>query len=187
MNIGLYFGSFNPVHTGHLIIGNTIASESELHQVWFIISPQNPLKPQKTLLNEYHRKHLIDISIEGESKLRSSSIEFNLPKPSFTIDTLSYLHEKHPSYTFSLIVGSDSYSNLHNWKNFDQLENYPILIYKRPGFEITLRKINHRIINAPLLEISSTDIRKMIKEKKSIRYFVPDVVKNEIERNGYYK
>src|SRR2546421_12002069 len=112
MKIGLYFGSFNPVHIGHLIIANYIANNAQIDQVWFVVSPQNPLKPQVSLLNEYQRKHLIDIAIEGENKLRTSSIEFSLPKPSYTIDTLSYLTEKNPDHTFSVIMGSDSFSNL---------------------------------------------------------------------------
>src|ERR1035437_10107518 len=121
MKIGLYFGSFNPVHTGHLIIANYIATNTDVDQVWMVVSPQNPLKPQKNLLNEYQRKNLIDIAIEGEKKLRTSSVEFNLPKPSYTIDTLAYLRDKHPDYQFVLVLGSDSYNNLQNWKNYELL------------------------------------------------------------------
>ena len=189
MNIGLFFGSFNPIHTGHLIIANHVAQETDLNQVWFVVSPQNPLKISASLLNEYHRLHLVKVAIEGENKLRASDIEFALPKPSYTIDTLAYLKEKFPQHHFSIILGSDSFSNLTNWKNYEVIvKNHPLLIYKRPGFEVENNigaSIN--LLDAPLLEISSTHIRKFIKERKSIRYLVPDIVKEEIEKNNYYR
>lgn len=188
MNIGLYFGSFNPVHIGHLAIANHIANYSRLNQVWFVVSPQNPLKPAKSLLNEYHRLSLIQSAIEGESRLRTSSIEFSLPKPSYTIDTLTYLNEKYPEYKFSVIMGSDSLENIVRWKNYHSiLDHYPILVYKRPGIEVTLEHANIKVMDAPLFDISSTRIRKMIIEGYSIRYLVPDIVKEEIERNHYYR
>jgi nicotinate-nucleotide adenylyltransferase len=121
VRIGLYFGSFNPVHTGHLIIASHIAENTTLQQVWFVISPQNPLKTPKSLLNENHRKHLIDLSIEGEMKLKTSNVEFRLPKPSYTIDTLTYLGEKYPGHQFSVIMGSDSFNNIARWKNHEVL------------------------------------------------------------------
>ncbi len=189
MKIALYFGSFNPVHMGHLIIANYIANNTGVDQVWFVISPQNPLKINGNLLNKYHRKYLIDIAIEGENKLRSSTIEFSLPIPSYTIDTLTYLKEKYPDYLFSVIVGSDSLQNFPKWKNYRLLvKNYQILVYERPSFnsENTLRE-NVIKLKAPLLDISSTQIRKMIKTGRSIRFLVPDAVKEEIERNHYYK
>jgi nicotinate-nucleotide adenylyltransferase len=189
MEIGLYFGSFNPVHTGHLIIANHIANFTELKQIWFVISPQNPLKTSTNLLNEYHRKYLIDIAIDGENKLRTSTIEFSLPKPSYTIDTIAYLKEKYPTHSFTLILGSDSYSNIHNWKNSESLlKNNRFIIYPRPGFDIELpSEGNITRVDAPLLEISSTHIRELIRNRKSIRFLVPDVVKEEIERNHYYR
>jgi nicotinate-nucleotide adenylyltransferase len=189
MEIGLYFGSFNPVHTGHLIIANHIANFTELKQIWFVISPQNPLKTSTNLLNEYHRKYLIDIAIDGENKLRTSTIEFSLPKPSYTIDTIAYLKEKYPTHSFTLILGSDSYSNIHNWKNSESLlKNNRFIIYPRPGFDIELpSEENITRVDAPLLEISSTHIRELIRNRKSIRFLVPDVVKEEIERNHYYR
>lgn len=189
MTIGLYFGSFNPVHNGHLIIANHIANYTNLQRVWFVISPQNPLKKKKTLINESHRKHLVDLAIEGEKKLRSSSVEFKLPIPSYTIDTLTYLNEVHPEHKFSIVVGSDSFQNIKKWKNSDVLlKNYSILIYERVGFKIRPENLpaNVTLLNAPLIEISSTEIRNMIKEKKSIKYLVPDIVKEEIERHQYY-
>lgn len=189
MKIGLYFGSFNPVHIGHLIIANFMATNTNLDQVWFVISPQNPLKHKSSLLNKYHRKYLIDIAIDGEKKLRSSAIEFSLPTPSYTIDTLSYLQEKYPDYSFLIIIGSDSVQNLPKWKNFELLvKNFEILVYERPGFAIEKTHESRIVkVKAPLLDISSTQIREMIKKGDSIKFFVPDVVKEEIERNHYYK
>ena len=189
MKIGLYFGSFNPVHIGHLIIGNYIVINTDVDQVWFVISPQNPLKENLNLLNKYHRKYLIDIAIEGENKLRTSTIEFSLPTPSYTIDTLTYLKEKYPDYQFYIIIGSDSYQNITKWKNYEMLlKSYEILVYERPGFTIEDPvEANIKTLKAPLLDISSTKIREMIKRGDSIKFLVPDVVKEEIEKNHYYK
>ena len=189
MRVGLYFGSFNPVHNGHLLIANYAATETTLDQVWFVVSPQNPFKQEKTLLNEYHRLHLISLALEGETRIKASNVEFSLPKPSYTCDTLIYLIERYPTYEFSIIMGSDGFQNLTKWKNYQTLiENHKIYIYKRSGFEVTETfGAQLQILEAPLLEISSTQIRKRILDKKSIRYWVPEVVKNEIEIAGYYK
>ena len=189
MQIGLYFGSFNPVHHGHLIIASHIAGHTSLDQVWFIVSPQNPFKVSHSLLNEYQRLHLVHIALEGELKLRVSDIEFHLPKPSYTIDTLIYLEEKYPQHRFAVIMGSDSFQNLHKWKNADVLmKRYSIYVYNRAGFEAGRNQAeNITIVDAQLLQISATHIRELVKQGKSIRYLVPDVVKEEIEKNGYYK
>ena len=189
MKIGLYFGSFNPVHIGHLIIANHAVNETDLNQVWFVVSPQNPFKQSASLLNEYHRLHLIKSAIDGENNLRASSVEFNMPKPSYTVDTLAYLKEKHPEHEFSILMGSDGFQNLNKWKNYEIIvANHSIYIYKRPGFEVTETfGTTIHVLNAPLLEISSTHIRYLIKNRKSIRFLVPDVVKEEIELAGYYK
>ena len=159
-----------------------------MDQIWFVISPQNPLKKEGSLLNEHHRKHLIDLSIEGEKKLRTSNVEFKLPKPSYTIDTMTYLAEKYPQHTFSIIMGSDSFTNIKRWKNYEALlKNYEIYIYERPGFKVKeMPEAKLTILQAPLLEISSTHIRELIHLKKSIKFLVPDVVKEEIERHQYY-
>ncbi len=189
MKIGLYFGTFNPIHVGHLIIANHIANNTPLEQIWFVVSPQNPLKHKGTILNKYHRKFLIDIAIEGEKKLRTSTIEFSLPIPSYTIDTLTYLKENYPDNTFSIIMGSDSLQNITRWKNYELLiTNYQLLVYERPGFR-SENNFGTNVINlkAPLIDISSTKIREMIKKGNSIKFLVPDVVKEEIEKNHYYK
>jgi nicotinate-nucleotide adenylyltransferase len=188
MKIGLYFGSFNPVHNGHLIIASHILNSTDLNQVWLIVSPQNPLKKSSSLLNEYHRLHLVKSAIDGEKNIKASSIEFQLPKPSYTIDTLTHLKEKYPQHDFAIIMGSDSFKNIQKWKNYQVLlKEYTTYIYTRPGFEIKNTENNIIISDAPLIEISSTRIRELLKAGKSIRYLVPDIVKEEIESNNYYK
>ena len=191
MKIGLYFGSFNPIHIGHLIIANHVANFTDVEQVWFVVSPQNPLKTSTSLLNEYHRLYLVQKAIEDNLRLKASDIEFKLPKPSYTVDTLVYLTEKYPKHSFRIIMGSDSYSNIKNWKNYKELlKEYPIVVYKRPGFDICndhIEKTKISLLNAPLLEISATQIRENIKLGKSIQYLVPDIVNKEILENGYYR
>ncbi len=190
MKIGLYFGSFNPIHHGHLIIASHIYQHTDLDQVWFVVSPQNPLKPSSVLLNEYDRLHLVKLALEGENDLRATDIEFKLPKPSYTITTLTYLQEKYPGYQFSAIMGSDSFQNITRWKNYEQLlKNYALYIYVRPGHERieTFPASNVTVLKAPFLEISATQIREYIKNGRSIRYLVPENVREEIESNGYYK
>jgi nicotinate-nucleotide adenylyltransferase len=189
MKIALYFGSFNPIHHGHLIIANHIVNTGIVDEVWLVVSPQNPFKNSAVLLNENHRLHLVQLSVEGEPKLRASNIEFKLPKPSYTVNTLSYLGEKYPSHQFSILLGSDGFQNINKWHNAPViLKSYPLLVYKRPGFEITETfGANVNLLEAPLLQISSTHIRKLIKEGKSIRYLVPDIVAEEIARQYYYK
>lgn len=189
MNIGLYFGSFNPIHTGHLIIANHVLEHSDLDKVWFVVSPHNPLKESHSLLNEYDRLHLAELAIKNNNKFRASNVEFHLPKPSYTIDTLTYLSEKFPLEKFTVIMGSDSYQNLKRWKNYEKiLEFYKIVVFERPGFPVNKDDIpaNVNVLKAPLLEISSTHIRSQIKENKSIRYLVPDEVMNCISENRYY-
>lgn len=189
MKIALYFGSFNPIHIGHLIIANHVLNETDVDQLWFVVSPQNPLKESASLLNEHQRLHLVRLATEDEEKFQVSNIEFSMPRPSYTIDTLTFLEEKYPDYKFSVILGGDSFQNITKWKNYKTLlENYELLVYQRPGFEIDAslsEKI--KVLDAPLLEISSTRIRKLIKEKKSYRYLVTEAVQKEIEAGGYYR
>ena len=177
MKVGLYFGSFNPIHHGHLVIANFILQHAHLDQVWFLVSPQNPLKRSATLLNEYH--------------LKASDIEFKLPKPSYTVDTLAYLQEKYPKEEFSVIMGSDSFQNLTKWKNYQWLlGNYPIYVYRRLEHETLSSYPDAKqveIVDAPLLPISSTEIRTKLKKGQSVRYLLPDSVLEEIEKSGYYR
>jgi len=189
MKVGLYFGSFNPVHNGHLIIAQHFLNETELSQIWLVVSPQNPFKQQNQLLNEYDRFHLVNLAIEKSQNLKATDIEFRLPKPSYTINTLAYLKEKHPQHEFAIIMGSDSLQNLDHWKNANQImESYPIYVYERPGFAVKNEKVKHLLSqSAPLLEISATHIRELIQKGKSIRFLVPDSVCDEIENAGYYK
>lgn len=190
MKIGLYFGSFNPIHHGHLIIARHILNTESLDQVWFVVSPQNPFKESSTLLNEYHRLYLVQLATEHDVQLKASDFEFKLPRPSYTIDTLTYLKEEYPKHQFSVIMGSDSFKNLDKWKNGSIIKrDHPILVYIRPGHEMieNYEDQSVKILHAPLLDISSSYIREQIKKGKSIRYLVPDLVLEEIEKNGYYK
>lgn len=189
MNIGLFFGSFNPIHNGHLIIVNHILNETDLDKIWFVISPLNPFKTSESLLNEYDRFHLVQKAIERDLRLKASDIEFTLPKPSYTIHTLTYLKEKYPEHVFTLIMGSDGFQNLDKWKNAELIaRDYTIIIYKRPGFDI-INKLNASILvlDAPLLSISATYIRKLIERGKSIKYLVPPAVEEEITSYGHFK
>ena len=189
MNIGLYFGSFNPIHTGHLIIASHILNHCNMDRIWFVVSPHNPLKESASLLNENHRLHLVQLAIENEPKFKASNIEFTMPRPSYTIDTLTHLSEKYPQHSFFVIMGSDSFQNISKWKNYELLiRQFPIIIYNRPQFPInTLPEGKIDVVDAPLLDISSTYIRKLIKDKKSARYLLSEEVMNDILANGYYR
>jgi nicotinate-nucleotide adenylyltransferase len=189
MHIGLYFGSFNPIHIGHLIIANHILNETDIKKIWFIVSPQNPLKKSNSLLNEFDRLHLVRLAVQDDSRIKCSDIEFNLPKPSYTTNTMAFLSEKYSEHKFSIIMGSDSYQNLDKWKNFETIiSNYIIYVYKREGHELNKIFNNKTIVlNAPLIQISATQIRDYIKTGKSIRYLVPEIVREEIETRKFYK
>lgn len=176
MKTGLYFGSFNPIHMGHLAIGNFMIEFSDLEQLWFVVSPQNPLKEKKSLLKDYHRLEMVRRAIEEDERFRASDIEFHLPTPSYTIDTLAYLEEKHPSREFQLVMGADGLRTFHKWKHANLIvEKYHRLIYPRPGndMEALARLPNATVVDAPLMEISSSFIRKAIKEGKDIRHLMP--------------
>ena len=189
MNIGLYFGSFNPIHLGHLIIANHVLNETPINKIWFIVSPQNPFKESKTLLNEFDRLHLVRLATQDDNRIKCSDIEFNLPKPSYTSNTLVFLSEKYPENKFSLIMGSDSYQNLDKWKNYETIiNNYPVYVYKREGYEIKKTFDKEAVIlNAPIIQISASQIREYIRSAKSIRYLVPEIVREEIESRKFYK
>ena len=189
MNIGLYFGSFNPIHIGHLIIANHVLNETSINKIWFIVSPQNPFKESKTLLNEFDRLHLVRLATQDDNRIKCSDIEFNLPKPSYTSNTLAFLSEKYPEHQFSIIMGSDSYQNLGKWKNYEAIiNNYPVYVYKREGYEIKKTLDKEAVtLNAPIIQISASQIRENIKSAKSIRYLVPEIVREEIESRKFYK
>ena len=189
MNIGLYFGSFNPIHIGHLIIANHVLNETSVNKIWFIVSPQNPFKESKTLLNEFDRLHLVRLATQDDNRIKCSDIEFSLPKPSYTSNTLMFISEKYPEHQFSLVMGSDSYQNIDKWKNYETIiNNYQVYVYKREGHEIK-KRFNREpvILNAPILQISASEIRAHIKSGKSIRYLVPEIVREEIETRKFYK
>lgn len=189
MKIGLFFGSFNPIHHGHLMVASFVANHADVKQVWLVVSPQNPLKAKSTLLNEYDRLHLAKIAVEEDPQIRVSDIEFALPKPSYTIETLLYLNEKFPQHEFSVIMGSDSFQNLPKWKNFETLvKNYKFIVYRRVGFDvIDDYGASVVLLDAPLLELSATLIRNNRKQGLTIRYLVPEKVREEIEQNNYFK
>ena len=189
MNIGLYFGSFNPIHIGHLIIANHVLNETSISKIWFIVSPQNPFKESQTLLNEFDRLHLVRLATQDDIRIKCSDIEFNLPKPSYTSNTLAFLSEKYPEHQFSIIMGSDSYQNLDKWKNYETIiNNYAVYVYRREGHEVKKTFDKEAVIlNAPIIQISASQIREHIRSAKSIRYLVPEIVREEIESRKFYK
>ncbi|MBM3413917.1 MAG: nicotinate-nucleotide adenylyltransferase [Bacteroidetes bacterium] len=189
MKIALYFGSFNPIHNGHLIVANYLLNQTDVEGLWLIVSPQNPNKQENGLLNENQRLRLAKLATEHDERIGVSDIEFNLPRPSYTIDTLTCLSEKYPQHEYSLLMGADSFQNLYKWKNANQLvANYPLFVYPRQGFSIN-NNIGAQLngIDAPMLNLSATYIRQCVANGKSIRYMVPDSVREEIEKGGYYK
>jgi len=188
--IGLYFGSFNPIHIGHMAIANYMVEFTDIEQLWFVVSPQNPLKQKSSLLADYHRLELVNHAIRDTCLFQSSNIEFQMPKPSYTIDTLIYLTEKYPDKEFVLLMGSDNLPSLHKWKNFEELvEKFKIYVYPRPGFagpeEINGKKL--KIVEAPHMEISSSFIRKSIKAGKNVDFFMPERVANYLSEMHFYE
>ncbi len=190
MKVGLFFGSFNPIHVGHLIIANHLATHTDLDKVWMVVSPQNPLKPKKALARDFDRLHLVRLGIGDNPRIEASNVEFNLPKPSYTVDTLAFLTEKHPDKTFALIMGGDNIASLHLWKNYEQLlANFDIYVYQRPGTELGPLATHPRVkvLEAPLLDISATYIRDCIRKGQSVRYLVPEPVFEYLKDNTLYK
>jgi nicotinate-nucleotide adenylyltransferase len=190
--VGLFFGSFNPIHNGHLMVANYLAEFSNLDQVWFVISPLNPFKSAQTLLADYHRRELLNRAVGDYPKFKISAVEFSLPKPSYTINTLLYLTEHYPEHQFSLIMGSDQIVDFHRWKSSDQiLERYKVLIYPRPGGQNSNNEILKNpavmVVEAPMLDISSSFIRKAIHESKDVRFFMPVLTWQYIEEMHFYR
>jgi nicotinate-nucleotide adenylyltransferase len=188
MKIGLYFGSFNPIHVGHLIIAQTLFQRGGLDQVWFVVSPQNPFKKQESLAHEHDRLRMVELAIDDNFQFRASDVEFRMPRPSYTIDTLTYLSDKYPQHQFFLFLGSDNLNHFHKWKNHQAiLDNYPILVYPRPGEVKTLDHPGVSYLDAPLLDISATFIRQSIQEGLSVRYLLPERVEGYILDKKLYQ
>jgi len=187
--IGLFFGSFNPIHIGHLIIANYMANYTDLSEVWLVVSPHNPLKRKDSLLNMYDRLEMVNLAIDNTDRIRASDIEFRLTQPSYTIDTLIHLKERYPTKDFVLIMGSDNLVTLKKWKNYEIiLRDFFVYVYPRPGYDVGEWAEHPRITftETPLMEISSTFIRNAIKDHKSVKYFLPDKVLDFIDKKGVY-
>ncbi len=187
MKIGLFFGSFNPIHIGHLIVANTLVSQVD--RIWFVVSPQNPFKKNKSLLHEFDRLTMVEKAIQDNHKFKAVDVEFNMPKPSYTIDTLVYLNEKYPQHDFVLVIGSDNLSQFSKWKNHQRiLEDFGLLVYPRPKANSSDIPDHPHVqyIDAPLLDISATYIRKCVREGKSLKYLLPESVANYIDQQQYY-
>jgi nicotinate-nucleotide adenylyltransferase len=192
MKIGLYFGTFNPIHVGHLIIANHMAEHADLDQVWIVVTPHNPLKKKSTLLDDSHRLQMVYLATADYPKIKPSDIEFKLSQPNYTVNTLVHLQEKYPNYDFSLIMGEDNLKSLHKWKNYEAiLENHEIYVYPRISSEAeNLTFKNHakiHMIDAPVVEISSTFIRDNIKKGKNVQPLLPNKVWEYIDHNNFYK
>lgn len=201
MKIGLYFGSFNPIHVGHLIIANHMANYADFDQVWMVVSPHNPLKKKASLLEDYHRLTLVNIAIENNDRLKASDIEFKLDVPSYTAVTLAHLKEKHPTYTFSLLMGEDNIRTFHKWFNYEEiLSNHTIYVYPRavsiqeaelfielPTHELMQHQNIQFVKDVPVMNISSSFIRKSIKEGKSVEYLLVDAVRNYVDEMNFYR
>lgn len=196
--VGLFFGTFNPIHVGHLIIANYVADYTDTEEVWFIVSPHNPLKDKKTLLADHHRLALVRIAIEDNSKLKVSNVEFGMPQPSYTVDTLAYLSEKYPEYHFRLILGQDNLRSLHKWKNIDQIvAEYELLVYPRAFVESEMGKEKRQVkeypgaqiihLEGPVMNISASFIRKAIRSGRDVRYMLTEPVEKYIREMHFYE
>jgi nicotinate-nucleotide adenylyltransferase len=192
MKVGLFFGTFNPIHIGHLIIANYMAEFSDLEEVWFVVTPQSPFKQKASMLSNNHRLALANIAVENYSKLKTTDIEFKLSQPNFTVNTLAYIEEKFPNNQFCLIMGEDNLTGFHRWKNYEAiLQNHELYVYPR----ISDRENEHQFsnhqkvqkVNAPIVQISSTFIRKAIQEKKDISTMLPANVWKYIDEMNFYK
>jgi nicotinate-nucleotide adenylyltransferase len=191
MKTGLFFGSFNPIHIGHLILASYMTEFTDIDEVWFVVSPHNPLKDKKTLLNDYQRLEMVQLAIDKDSRFKAVDIEFKLPQPNYTIDTLTYLKEKYPKKSFTLLMGEDNLNSLHKWKNYELLlSDYRFFVYPRKNSFIKPEYASHSsvtITQAPVVEISSSFIRQAIKAGKDVQYMLPSEVNDFIERTGAFK
>lgn len=190
MKIGLFFGSFNPIHVGHLIVANVMVENTDMDQVWFVVSPQNPFKKRANLLHEFDRIDMVNAAIYDNFNLKATDIEFNMPKPSYTIDTLTYLREAHPTKEFKLIIGEDNLKSFPKWKNAEKiLEHYSLYVYPRPHAQSSdlFSHPNVQLIEAPMIDISATFIRKSIRNNRSIKYLVPQSVEELIHGKNFYQ
>jgi nicotinate-nucleotide adenylyltransferase len=190
MKIGLFFGSFNPVHIGHMAIANYMAEFTDLQQVWFVISPQNPLKLKSSLLGDHHRLQLVRLAIGDSLKYKTSNIEFKMPQPSYTSDTLARLSEKYPQHRFALIMGSDNLQTFHKWKNYEHiLSEYPLYVYPRPGSDGGTLASHPQVkqVPAPFMDISATFIRESIKQKKNVEFFMPQEAYEYLREMHFYE
>ena len=194
--VGLFFGSFNPIHIGHLVIASHIAESELVDEVWFVVSPQNPFKEKKSLIEDYHRLALVNEAIEDEDRLKSCDIEFTMPKPSYTSNTLAYLMDKYPKNEFSLIMGEDNIKSFHKWKNYETiLNNHSIVVYPRLGVSDHLQADKsirshtnvHLLEGIPIMKISASYIRKRIKEGKSVRYLLTEKVAKYVDEMNFYR
>lgn len=193
MKIGLYFGTFNPVHIGHVVIANHMVQYTDLDEVWMVVTPHNPFKKKKGLLEDFHRIHMVNLATSDYDYIRPSDIEFNLPQPNYTVDTMAYLNERFPKNEFSLIMGEDNLITFPKWKNYDVLlERYPIYVYPRLNRNSEVSELLHHnniimVENAPVMEISATFIRNAIKEGKNIQPLLDKEVWKYIDHNLFYK
>ncbi|MCT4663720.1 MAG: nicotinate (nicotinamide) nucleotide adenylyltransferase [Flavobacteriales bacterium] len=190
MKIGLFFGSFNPIHIGHLILANYLVEETDLDEVWLVVTPHNPFKKKSSLLADHHRLRMVEMALEPYDKLKASNIEFGLKKPSYTIDTLTVLKEKYPKHDFSIIMGADNLNHFHKWKNYEQiLEFYSVYVYPRTTGKVTELDAHPKItrVNAPIIELSSTFIRQSIAEKKCVKPMLDTAVWQYIDEMNFYK
>lgn len=197
--VGLFFGTFNPIHVGHLIIANHLVQHADLNEVWLIVTPHNPMKEKATLLDDYHRLAMVRIAVEDNPKLKASNIEFELPKPSFTSSTLAYLREKFPKQRFTLIMGEDNIRSFHKWKNYQSiLRDHDILVYPRIDTDASLALERNNtseilsnpkvsVVDAPLMKLSASFIRKSIREKRDVRYLLTEPVWKYIDEMNFYK
>ncbi|GHE65786.1 MULTISPECIES: nicotinate (nicotinamide) nucleotide adenylyltransferase [Roseivirga] len=191
MRIGLFFGSFNPIHIGHLVIADVMADQTDLEQVWFVVSPLNPFKSSSSLLHEFDRLKMVELAIADNFKFKASDVEFNMPRPSYTADTLAYLSDKYPQHEFKLIIGEDNLLHFHKWKNHEAiLENFGLYVYPRPQVDQSKIKVKHaniRYVDSPMLDISATFIRNSIRKEHSVQYLLPPAVIDYIRFKKFYQ